>query len=127
MLTTKQKVAIASAAQAIVMAARSFTGSGAFAKVTRRGLRWNLDLREGIDFSIWLFGAFEVGTVRAYEKLIKPGNIVLDIGANIGAHVLHLARAVGPQGKLYAFEPTDYAFDKLNKNIAENPELKSRI
>jgi FkbM family methyltransferase len=52
---------------------------------------------------------------------------VLDIGANIGAHTLHLARAVGADGRVWAIEPTEYALGKLRANIALNPELSDRI
>jgi FkbM family methyltransferase len=127
MLTTRHKIALARAAQMPVMAARSALRLGPVATVRRRSVTWALDLREGIDFSIWLLGAFELATVRAYESLIRPGDVVLDIGANIGAHTLHFARAVGPDGKVFAFEPTDYAIGKLRANIALNPDLASRI
>jgi FkbM family methyltransferase len=92
---------------------------------TRGGLRWQLDLTEGIDLAIYL-GAFERSTVNTYTRLIRPGDIVLDIGANIGAHTLQLAKCVGPSGHVYAFEPT-WAFKKLNTNIALNPEIAPRI
>lgn len=127
MLTTKQKLTIARIIHATVMAGRSIAGLPPVTTVTRRKLRWVLDLREVIDFSIWLVGSFEPGTVRAYRRLLRPGQIVLDIGANIGAHTLHFARAAGPDGKVYAFEPTDYAFAKLNANVAANPDLVSRV
>ncbi len=127
MLTTKRKIAIARVLQRGAMAARSLAGKGEAARVRRRGLDWQLDLDEGIDFAIWLMGAFESGTVRAYEKLVPPGGVALDIGANIGAHTLPLARAVGPAGKVYAFEPTDFAMEKLERNLALNPELEKRV
>lgn len=94
-------------------------------RIDRGGLHWNLDLNEGIDFSIYLLGAFEPDTVRFYKSLIKPGDVVLDIGANIGAHTLHFARAVGKAGRVFAFEPTNYAFRKLSANLALNPELNA--
>jgi FkbM family methyltransferase len=127
MLTTKQKLSLARIIHAIVMAGRSIVGLPPVTTVKRRGLRWVLDLREVIDFSIWLIGAFELGTVRACQRLLRPGQTVLDIGANVGAHTLHFARTVGPTGKVYAFEPTDYAFAKLNANVAANPDLVARI
>jgi FkbM family methyltransferase len=86
-----------------------------------------LDLGEGIDFSIYLFGAFERPTLNALRQLVKPGDTVLDVGANLGAHTLHLANAVGPAGRVFAFEPTDFAFQKLTKNLALNPELRDRV
>ncbi|MCM2256347.1 MAG: FkbM family methyltransferase [Vicinamibacteria bacterium] len=127
MLSTKQKIAIARLAQAVVMAARRLAGLGAETHVTRNGARFALDLREGIDFSIWLLGTFEPETVRCYQQLLRPGNVVLDIGANVGAHTLFLARAVGETGRVVAIEPTDYAFSKLSANCALNPELAERI
>ena len=127
MLTTRRKVAIARALHRGAMAARFLAGKGPETRVRRRGLDWQLDLREGIDFAIWLTGAFEPGTVKAYERLVRPGGVALDIGANIGAHTLPLARAVGPKGKVYAFEPTGFAMEKLKRNLALNPELERRV
>ena len=126
-IKTKRKMLLARGVQSIVMAARRLIGRGETTQVTRQGLRWELDLREGIDFSIWLLGAFEPETVRCYQRLIRSGDVVLDIGANIGAHTLHLARTVGPAGRVIAFEPTDYAFAKLTRNAALNPGLSGRI
>ncbi len=94
MLKTKQKIAIANIVQIGVMAIRRFFNKGPEARALRGGVEWLLDLREGIDFSIWLLGSFEPETVRCYRKIVKNGDVVLDIGANIGAHTLHLARAV---------------------------------
>jgi FkbM family methyltransferase len=95
--------------------------------VTRNGIRWHLDLDEGIDFSIYLFGVFEKSTVNTYRKFLSPGGIALDIGANMGAHTLPMAHAVGPHGKVYAFEPTQYAFSKLTRNVSLNPELAKHV
>ena len=127
MLKTKQKIALANLVQTVVMVVRRLVGKGSEAKVRRSDVEWDLDLREGIDFSIWLLGSFEPETVRCYQKIVKAGDIVLDIGANIGAHALLLAQAVGADGKVYAFEPTDFAFTKLSKNCSINPGLAKRI
>jgi FkbM family methyltransferase len=126
MLTTKTKVALAALAYKCVAAGRAVVGKNSRATVRRRGLTWSLDLSEGIDFSIYLLGAFERSTVLTLEKLVKPGDIVFDIGANIGAHTLGLARSVGPTGRVFAFEPSDFAFEKLKQNLALNPELQAR-
>ena len=65
--------------------------------------------------------------MQTYQRIVRRGDIVLDIGANIGAHTLHLAQAVGAAGKVWAIEPTDYAMAKLKANIALNPGLAARI
>jgi len=127
MLTTRRKIALARTVQKAVMAGRGAWCKGPRARVQRRGVAWDLDLREGIDFAIWLMGTFEPATVAACARLVRPGDIVFDIGANIGAHTLHLARAVGATGRVHAFEPTDWAREKLAANLALNPDLAARV
>ena len=45
---------------------------------------------------------------------------VFDVGANIGYYTLLAARAVGPSGRVYAFEPEPHNFELLTRNVAEN-------
>ena len=52
--------------------------------------------------------------------MTRPGWNVLDVGANIGAHTLRFSKLVGCTGRVYAFEPMDYAFAKLMKNVSLN-------
>jgi FkbM family methyltransferase len=125
-LRTKTKIALASLAYRAIATARALVGRNNYVTVRRRGVLWHLDLREGIDFSIYLLGSFERSTVIALESLVKPGNVIFDIGANIGAHTLGLARAAGPSGCVFAFEPSDFAFAKLKANLNLNPDLELR-
>lgn len=96
-------------------------------RARRSGVNWDLDLREGIDLTIFTLGAFERDTLKTLEALVRSGATVLDVGANIGAHTLHLARLVGEKGRVIAFEPTDFAIAKLRANLHENPELEKRV
>lgn len=41
---------------------------------------------------------------------VRPGDVALDIGANYGLYAYHLSRAVGPRGRVYAFEPVPFTF-----------------
>ena len=125
-LTTKTKIALAGIAYRAIAMGRAVLGRNDCVTVERGGNKWGLDLREGIDFSIYLLGAFERSTVRTLQKLAMPGSVVFDIGANMGAHTLGLARSVGSTGRVFAFEPSDFAFAKLKHNLALNPELESR-
>lgn len=126
-LNTRRKIALARLSQRPILAMRQWLGLGLEVEVTRAGLRWRIDLREGIDYSIYLLGAFERRVARVYGRMVRSGATVLDIGANIGAHTLPLARLAGPEGRVLAFEPTDWAFAKLSANVALNPGLSSRI
>lgn len=126
-MNTEKKIRLAALLARMVRNVRSLMGRSNTAVFRRGGLQWDLDLRQGIDFAIYLQGGFEPMTLREYGRLIKLGDTVFDIGANIGSHTLPIARLVGPQGTVAAFEPTDYAFDKLRKNLSLNPELESRV
>jgi FkbM family methyltransferase len=128
MLDTRTKISIARALSRMLCAARSQVGRDSEdVDVVRGGLRWRLNLREGIDLAIYLLGAFERSTVRAYSRIVKPGDTVLDIGANIGAHTLRLAELVGSRGRVVAYEPTAYAAARLRRNLHLNPELVQRV
>jgi FkbM family methyltransferase len=126
-LRTKTKIALARAAQRVVMGGRRVIGCGPIAVCRRGGLRWKLDLREGIDFSIFLLGSFEPNMAAAYRHMVAPGSIAVDIGANIGAHTLRLAVCVGPAGRVIAVEPTQYAFERMREQVLLNPNLAPRI
>jgi FkbM family methyltransferase len=49
---------------------------------------------------------------------VRPGDTVLDVGANVGHYTLALAAAVGPGGLIYAFEPVQETFHCLAHNVA---------
>jgi FkbM family methyltransferase len=84
------------------------------------GINYKLDLGEVIDLGIYL-NRYEPDMTSAIGKTCKPGFNVLDIGANIGAHTLPIAKLISESGRVYAFEPTEYAYQKLVHNISLNP------
>ncbi|SDI50964.1 FkbM family methyltransferase [Bradyrhizobium sp. Rc2d] len=126
-MNTAQKIAIARKIYKLVRSMRSALGLKDTVVVSRNGIVYELDLSEGIDLAIYLNDYFERNTRRALDRLVVPSSVVLDIGANIGAHTLHLAKLVGPEGRVLAFEPTDFAYGKLSRNIELNPTLAPRI
>lgn len=65
-------------------------------------------------------GVWEKYETELIHKLIKPGDIVADIGANIGYYTLIAAKLAGDEGKVYSFEPESNNFELLNKNIKIN-------
>ena len=68
-----------------------------------------------------LVGTFRVQQYR-YGTIVEPklGDIVFDIGAYVGDTALWFSKAVGPQGKVYAFEPEPSNFEKLKANLERN-------
>lgn len=127
-LPTSTKITIAQTLYHCVRVARTILGRpGTKVICNRNGVRWSLDISEGIDLAIYLAGSFEKGTLRSIHRALKPGMTVLDIGANIGAHCLPMAKRVGSSGRVIAIEPTDFAFSKLEANLALNPSLASSV
>jgi FkbM family methyltransferase len=94
---------------------------------TRKNITYRLNISEGIDLYIFLFGQFQAhvfGGELMDRMSEKP--IILDVGANIGAMSLSYAQKF-PAATIYSFEPTDSAWAKLQDNLALNPTLAPRI
>jgi len=68
----------------------------------------------------YVLGTAEPSLQRAIRRYVFPGDVVYDIGANIGYVSLSLARQVGSRGKVIAFEPVPQTFDLLCRNIELN-------
>ena len=67
-----------------------------------------------------LYGEYGEHEVVLFSKLVKEGDIVLEIGANIGSQTVSLSRMVGNTGMVYAFEPQPVIFQNLCANVSAN-------
>ena len=67
-----------------------------------------------------LSSTWEGDTTKLFEKIVKKGNVVVDMGANIGYFTLLSAKLTGREGKVFAFEPNPKNFEYLIKNIGLN-------
>jgi FkbM family methyltransferase len=70
--------------------------------------------------SIEQYGEFSALEMKLFAQICAPGHIVIEVGANIGTHTVGLARLVGPQGRVLAFEPQRLPFQTLCANVALN-------
>lgn len=52
-----------------------------------------------------------------YSKWLRPGDVAVDVGAHSGRHLAKLLEAVGPSGRVFAFEPLPDKFDDLTRNF----------
>lgn len=57
------------------------------------------------------------GDAAALPQFVSPGDHVLDVGANLGVFSRFLAKLVGPQGKVHAFEPIPQTYEFLCHNL----------
>lgn len=70
--------------------------------------------------SVGLYGEFSFGESEMFQQIVRPGDVVVEAGAHIGTHTVHLAQLAGPQGAVYAFEPQRLLFQALCANMALN-------
>jgi FkbM family methyltransferase len=70
--------------------------------------------------SIDCYGEYSRGQTHLFAQIAQPGSLVVDVGANIGAHTLSLARIVGPRGHVVAIEPQRAIYQLLCTNLALN-------
>ena len=63
---------------------------------------------------------YEQETTQLFECIVRPGMVVIDVGAHVGYYSLLAARKVGPEGRVYAFEPEPSNYDLLLNNIDLN-------
>jgi FkbM family methyltransferase len=66
------------------------------------------------------YGEYSGLEMDLFRQFCTPGNVVIEAGANIGSHTVGLARLVGPQGRVLAFEPQRLVFQTLCANVALN-------
>lgn len=70
--------------------------------------------------SLKVYGEYSEGEYEVFSQVVKPGDTVIEAGANLGAHTLGLAQLAGPNGRVYAFEPQRLMFQTLLGNAALN-------
>jgi FkbM family methyltransferase len=88
------------------------------------GVRMRLD---AASFPIWgaqalgvLLGWHEVQVQEALRRSLRPGDVVWDVGANLGAISLSAARVVGPGGMVVALEPEAGCAAAVRRNAQLN-------
>jgi FkbM family methyltransferase len=94
--------------------------------INRNGINYEVDLAEGIDLSLFLFGNFQKHVTNNKFLSLKPDAVIFDVGANVGIMSLQFAQSV-PSGSIYSFEPTHYALSKFKRNLELNPALAKNI
>lgn len=72
-----------------------------------------------------LFGKYEPETFRLFQKIVKPGMVVVDIGAHIGYFTRLFAKLTGTDGVIYALEADPENFSLLQKNTAHLKNVRA--
>lgn len=93
--------------------------SGPPVTVEIEGFSLQLDLNDGLSRTLWLTRALPQSG-HALKEACEPGDVVVDVGANLGYMALIAAREVGPSGRVIAIEPSPRSFALLSANAAQN-------
>lgn len=64
-----------------------------------------------------MFGSNDSFEIDVMKKLLRPGFVCIDVGANVGAYALNMSTEVKESGKIYAFEPSPETFKVLKDNV----------
>jgi FkbM family methyltransferase len=91
-----------------------------FVARTRHGFRYGGDQRLIIPRCIYWFGHWEPLLTRWMRSALRPGDVVVDVGANAGYFTLLAATAVGATGRVVAIEPLSRTRKALEANLARN-------
>lgn len=70
--------------------------------------------------SLAVYGEWSEAEIWLFNQIVKPGDTVLEAGANIGSHTVWLSKAVGDAGSVIAYEPQRTVHQLLSANLALN-------
>ena len=84
------------------------------------------DLRESVYIPVFKTGCYlhQIGEDLVCKELICEADLVFDVGANIGYTTLLFSQAVGPSGKVLAFEPAPRTFNLLVRSLTQTNNVE---
>ena len=83
-------------------------------------IRMELDPEEWLQIDLRAFGRLEPRTTALFERMLRPGDSFVDVGAHVGYHALLAARLVGASGRIFAIDPQPYNCAKILANAELN-------
>jgi FkbM family methyltransferase len=93
---------------------------------TRFGVRFECDLNDKVPRLIYYTG-FDRKDCRILRRLVKPGNVIVDAGANVGYFSLLFANWMRGQGAVHAFEPFPETAARFDRNLNLNSPLRGTV
>lgn len=87
---------------------------------TRFGATFAVDTQDLIQRYLYLFGVWEPHMTRWLQRRLKPGDVFVDVGANIGYYSVLASRLVGASGKVVAVEASPTFLQLLLRQARRN-------
>ena len=92
---------------------------------THEGLRVRV-AQDGMYTGIYFWGDYEPYHTKIFKRIVRPGDVVFDIGANFGWFTTLFARWVGPSGRVHGFEPVPFIHELAAETVKLNG-MESRV
>jgi FkbM family methyltransferase len=89
-------------------------------QVTRDGLEWLLNPSDYAQSEFFWLGAYEYWERYHFGRLLRPGDVVFDIGANFGYYSIAACAVLKGNCLVHAFEPNPALYARLVKNVELN-------
>ena len=86
---------------------------------TGYGVALRLDFNDYVQRGVF-YGAYESQELNFTRRILRPGDVMIDVGAHVGIFSLVAARAVGSSGEVHAFEPLAFNYSRLEENVQRN-------
>lgn len=87
---------------------------------TAGGLKFLVDVGDRLGCDVYYGFYAEMYEFALFRSILRPGGVVVDVGANFGLYTISAAAAVGRTGRVVAFEPDPAAFELLTRNVEGN-------
>lgn len=87
---------------------------------TRFGARMRVRFPDTIQSYVYFFGIWEPSITAYLTRALAPGDIFIDVGANVGYDTLLASHLVGPTGTVHAIEASPHVYGLLIENLALN-------
>ena len=84
------------------------------------GLRLRVYLGNDVSRQLFVGATNEPNEMALVNRMLAPGMVFIDAGANEGMYTLLASRRAGNEGRVYAFEPSAREFERLQANVALN-------
>jgi FkbM family methyltransferase len=104
-----------------------FSNGSVRTEETPEGYLFPVDRGTLLGWHVHFFGSYEPEVRGAIKAWLGPGQTALDVGANVGWHTLLMARQVGPEGRVCAFEPNQTTRARLLDAAAANALTHVRV
>lgn len=79
-----------------------------------------LNLNDPVVSGALAFGVYEISEIQFMSRVLAPGQVVIDVGANVGLYTALAGLAVGPSGRVIACEPDSESFRHLQQTVKAN-------